>query len=442
MNAIGQQLRPFTDTQLQQLVDAAADRGQATLRLPAGRYQMHDSLRLRSNLHLVAEGDVILEKVPSVSSPLIDIVGYGHSEFRVADPDLFRPGMGVSISAGNTGGFGTTVARIVDQDGDTFFIDTPFHRDYRPREKAVASSMFPIIAGYGVENVRLSGLILDGGENDSGYLDGCRGGGVFLLGCGQIEMDNLEIRRYRGDAISFQQCVDVWVIACHLHHNAGHGLHPGSGSVRYVMADNHVHDNGGCGIYYCLRTSHSICRDNRIETNAAEGITIGERDTDHLVQANIIRHNGKAGLALRTPQAGGPDRLIIRDNHLSGNQRAADGCEMEIGPRINQVHVLDNQFDGDRLIRIAEDCQDILLDGNTCNGRSLTERDVASASAIQWGSPAQPLPVGPAALPMDGARHLRIRRLATWQDRWAGIRSTTNPSPQADEQLANALTTG
>lgn len=431
---------PFTDAWLQRLIDDAAKRGEASVRIPAGRYLMHDSLRLRSNLHLIAEGDVTLEKVPSVTSPLIDIVGYGHSEFRVADPHLFRPGMGVSIAAGHTGGFGTTVARIVSQDGDTFFIDTPFHRDYRPREKAIAWSMYPLIAGYDVQNVQITGLILDGGENDPGYLDGCRGGGVYLLGSRNIRLDSLEIRRYRGDAISFQQCVDLWITACHLHHNAGHGMHPGSGSVRYVIAGNRIHDNGECGIYYCLRTSHSICRDNHIEANGAEGISIGERDTDHLLLANRLCDNGKAGLGLRAPQVEGPDRLIIRDNHFSGNQRSASGFELDIGPRIHQVHVLDNHFNAAQSVRIAEDCREVVLHGNTYNGAPLQASEVESASAIQWDVPAKQLAVGPAALPLNGARHLRIEHLMPWPEQPAEHGTVLTRISEAGGLLANATT--
>ncbi len=441
VDALGAQAYAGDETRLQQLIDSAVEaNGAATsptvVRIPAGRYLLHDSLRLRSNLHLVADGQVILEKAPSVSSRLIDIVGYGHSEFRVAEPHLFRPGMGVSIAAGQTVGFGVTVGRITGQAGDTFFIDTPFSRDYRPREGAVAWSMFPIIAGYGVKNVRLSGLILDGGENDPGYLDGCRGGGVYLLGCSNISMEHLEIRRYRGDAISFQQCVDVWVRQCHLHDNAGHGLHPGSGSVRYVMADNHIHDNGVCGIFYCLRTTHSICRNNRIEANGAEGITIGERDTDHLVEGNQVRHNGKAGLVFRIPQVESGDRVIVRGNLFANNQRTAGGPELEIGPRLRSVHVLNNRFETAAVIavRVAEDCQDIALSGNQLNDAPLAAEHVEAASLIAWSPPKADLPVGPAHLPLDGARHLRIDRIAPWQDRPAcGRAETVSACIGADE---------
>lgn len=410
--------RPLTDAWLQQFIDTAR-RDQSVIRVPAGRYRLHDSLRLRSNVHLVADGPVILEKVPAVHSRLIDVVGYGHSEFRVADPHLFRPGMGIAISAGHTVGFGTTVARVIDQEGDTFFTDTPFHRDYRPSEQATVWSMYPLLAGYGVESVRISGFTLDGGDNDPGYLDGCRGGGVYLLGCRNIELDGLEVRRYRGDGISFQQCVDIWIRNCHVHHNHGHGLHPGSGSVRYVIAANRIHDNGACGIYYCLRTTHSLCRDNEIHANGAEGISIGERDTDHRIDGNSIVGNAKAGLKLRTPVVAGADRLVIAANRFAANQKAAAGSALEIGPRHRSVHVLDNWFEpAGTAIGIAGECEDIVLSGNVYGAAPLPAEHVKSDSPIAGGQAAPPpLRTGPAALPLTGARHLRIERLPAWQDR-------------------------
>jgi len=409
---------PLTDAWLQQFIDTAKpDNG--VIRVPAGRYLLHDSIRLRSNIHLVADGEVILEKVPSVRSPLIDIVGYGHSEFRVADPHLFRPGMGVLFTAGPAVGFGVTVARIVEQDGDTFFTDTPFHRDYRPSDNATVWTMFPLVAGYDVENVRLSGFIIDGGGNDPGHLDGCRGGGVYLLGCRNIEMDGLEVRGYHGDGISFQQCVDLWIRNCDIHHNTGNGLHPGSGSVRYVMTGNRVHHNGNNGVYYCLRTTHSICSDNQIHDNASAGISVGERDNDHLIENNTIQDNGKAGLWVRPPVVTGGDRLLVRGNRFAGNWKSGEGAEVEIEPRIRSVHLIDNSFETTRTptIRVGAQCEDIVITGNVRGGQPLAAEQVKAESAIRTTLPERELPVGPAALPLNGARHLRIGRLTPWQDR-------------------------
>ncbi len=127
-------------------------------------------------------------------------------------------------------------------------------------------------------------------------------------------MRNVEIRNYRGDGLSFQQDIDVTVDGCHLHHNTGGGLHPGSGSVRYILQGNRIHDNGGCGIFYCLRTTHSLCRDNRIENNAGTGISIGERHTDHAITGNTIRGQGGAGISFRPPIRRSGDRFVLRCN--------------------------------------------------------------------------------------------------------------------------------
>ncbi len=428
----------YTDRWLQRHLDAAVERGAKTVRIPAGRYRMSDSLRLRSNLEIVADGQVVLEKVPSVGSALTAVAGYGMVEFRVAEPDLFHPGMGISIASNQGAGFGTTVARILERDGDAFYIDTPFHRDYGPRNGAMAWSMFPIIAGYGVRNARVRGLTLDGGADDPGFLNGCRGGGVFLLGCREVELTNLEITRYQGDAISFQQCADIWVHGCALHGNAGHGLHPGSGSVRYVMDGNHLHHNGECGIFYCLRTTHSICRDNRIEDNGAEGITLGELDTDHRIEANRIRGNAKAGVAFRKPEGTGADRVVVRGNFFTDNGRNGSGGDLEIGPRLRDIHVLDNQFapgDG-AAIAIAADCDGIILAGNRRGDRPLDAHAVKADTTVQWTTPTIELAVGPQALPGTGGRHLGIAHLPTWMDRPATSQDRMTRFPGVATPLA------
>src|SRR5690606_32318295 len=117
----------------------------------------------------------------------------------------------------------------------------PLSHDYSPPSEAAVTTLFPLVSGIDVEDVVVENLLLDGNEEETRVLNGCRGGGVFLLGSQRVRLQNLEVRNYKGDAISFQQCADIEVLACNLHHNTGGGLHPGSGSVRYRLADNYIH---------------------------------------------------------------------------------------------------------------------------------------------------------------------------------------------------------
>jgi hypothetical protein len=403
-------------TALQSRIDAATG---GTVVLPVGRYCLSDSLRLRSNCRVIADGEVVLTRPPIVESPLINIIGYGHAEFRPADPSLFDVGMGVAVTDSRGGGFGTTVARIVGRDGGTFFLDTPAQRDYRPDDGARVRTIFPLIAGYGIEQADVEGVTLDGTTADSSLLDGCRDAGVYLLRCRDVRLKNVEVRNYPGDAVSFQQCIDIYVRDCELHHNAGHGLHPGSGSVRYVMRHNHVHHNGGCGIFYCLRTTHSLCQDNQIEFNQAEGISIGERDSDHLIEGNTLRSNGTAGIRFRRAAASGGDRVIVHSNQLMDNGRLDSAPQLDVQAGNHDLAIAGNQFGQGAAprVRIDRGCQRVEVRENRFDDRPPVPGDIDADAGVFAARPEPALRPGPAELDAGGARHLGVGALGRWVDR-------------------------
>jgi hypothetical protein len=413
-------LQVYSGETLQQLIDQHAAAGHKQVSIPAGLYMLRDAIRLRSGLHLIGQGQVILQTQPIVSSPLLDIVGYGHSEFRVADPQYFDTGQGVTITAENKGGFGITVASIVSRQGDTFFTDTPYYADYWPNNKGVVLTAYPAVVGRDVRDIVLENVTLQGTHHPDNpwVLNGCRNAGIYLIGCANIHFKQVEIHQYPGDALSFQQCVDIYVQSCHLHHNAGHGLHPGSGTVRYVLADNHIHHNGDCGIYYCLRTTHSICRDNRIESNVNHGITVGERDTHHLIENNIIGSNGKAGLIFRKPVHESGNHVIVKNNHFTGATSTRAAIEVQAG--LQDVHLIANTFDASLpapVIRISTDCETLICRDNLQAGKPLAAHDIESESALITAAD-HPLPeVSPAHVEPHGGRHLRIHTLDPWIDR-------------------------
>jgi hypothetical protein len=408
----GNAAEPRPGTELQRLIDGDAS---GHVQLPAGHYRLDDSLRLRSQLTITTAGPVVLTRGPVIESLLSDVVGYGHREFRPVDPTLFRVGMGVALSDRRGGGFGTTVARIVGEKNGWFYTDTPADRDFRPADGACVRSVFPMIAGYGVRQVSVEGLSIEGDGGATCLLDGCRDAGVYLIGCRDVRLSRLGVAGYPGDAVSFQQCIDITVQDCRLHHNAGHGLHPGSGSVRYVMRRNHVHDNGGCGIFYCLRTTHSVCQENDLAGNAAEGISVGERDTDHLIESNQIRANGSAGIRLRRRVASGADRLVIRRNLLDGNGLADGSPELELVGGVRWIHIEGNHFAGEPAVavRVGEGCEQVVVAGNLLAGGALPASAVETKGGVQSEAAAN-LDVGPAFLPADGARHLGVVELGPW----------------------------
>ena len=104
---------------IQRAVDAAAAQGGGTVELPAGTFVLRDSVHLRSGVQLVGQGaETVLRKAPSVASALAGRVIFGHCELLVERPDLFAPGMGVTVQDANATCIYATVGTVVDA---TFF---------------------------------------------------------------------------------------------------------------------------------------------------------------------------------------------------------------------------------------------------------------------------------------------------------------------------------
>lgn len=398
---------------LQRLVDAAPA---GAVVLPAGEYVLQDSLRLRSGIHLQGHRKVRLRRAPTVETPLTQITGYGHRELIVADAAAFPPGTGIAITDSRGGGFGTLVATVIARDENTLFIDRPVEHDLRPANNVRIRNLFPVVAGYGVEHAGVEGIIIEGDASPA-PLDGCRDGGVYLIGCRDVHLRNVEVARYAGDGISFQQCIDTCIDQCHIHHNAGHGLHPGSGSVRYVMRNNRLESNSGCGIFYCLRTSHSLCVDNSITSNAAEGISIGERDTDHVIRGNTVRDNAAAGILFRPPVHIGGDRVVVIGNRLQNNASKSGGAQIVIASGTNDVVIRHNQVTGDPgspLIEVGTNCRGVCVESNEDASGGAIDPRIDAKSPIAGNSV---FAAGPEAIPTDGARHLGVAVLGRWVDR-------------------------
>ena len=416
--ALRSRIMPAHATQhlaLQQLLDAAAEQGHREVRIPAGEYLMGNALQLRSGLHIIADGDVLLKKAPHAASLMTHFHGYGHFEVGVENPDLFDIGDGIFLRDENAVGFYTTVATVVDKiksRGETLLIiDRMFNHDYHPNANAVAARLHSLIEGVGVEDVLVEGIRLDGAAEDNVNLNGCRGAGVFLIQSKRVGLRNVEVANYHGDAISFQQCIDIAVTDCNLHDNRGGGLHPGSGSIRYALTGNTIKNNGNCGVFYCLRTTHSVCENNTIHDNGSDGISIGERDTDHLIAGNDIQRNGGAGVSFREPTRISGDRVIVRGNRMSQNGRTSPGAEIKIPAGLRDIHIEGNSLqprDGQPAIFVEPGSERISIgDDNTVADAPLAATDVKDdACLVHWGTPTALPPVGPAELGSDGGRHL------------------------------------
>lgn len=407
---------------IQDAIDTLASEHQGgVVHLPAGEYTLNTALRLRSNITLQGEAGTVLKRATPISIPVRDFLGFGFYEFTVTEPDHFRVGQTVYIQDDNSPGFYATVATITERDGDRFFIDRPLNHDILPNHGGRVQTIASLLDVSDASNVTIRNLTLDGNPEVTTNINGCRGGGIFMIRTGNVLIEQTEIRHFTGEGLSFQQCTDVTVRNCHLHHNRGQGLHPGSGSVRYVFDSNLVEHNTWTGLFYCLRTTHSHCLNNTIRHNGGPGISIGERDTHHLIENNTIHDNGHEGVLFRKPINQSGDYVVLRRNTIANNcaDSGAADREIHLEGTIRHVSIEHNTIEarpGVAAIHVDPGCEDIHLVDNTIKstGRST---GLIGCKDCDNSPPTEPYPIGPDKLPLNGARHLGIAELAPWQPR-------------------------
>lgn len=191
---------------LQAAVDYIAALGGGTVVIGPGQYEMHDSLHLRSNVTVRGtKGKTVLRKADCAESLLALDGDFGEQQITLADPSGFEVGYGVAIWDDRSGGFHTTVARIVGRNKNTFAIDKPLMADCMVGNNAKAATVFPVVSGYDLENARIEDITVDGNKDANVHLNGCRGAGIFLYrGFGTV-ITGCTVRNFNGDGISFQQ---------------------------------------------------------------------------------------------------------------------------------------------------------------------------------------------------------------------------------------------
>ncbi|NQT86659.1 right-handed parallel beta-helix repeat-containing protein [bacterium] len=397
---------------IQIAIDGVAERGGGQVTILPGAYTMHDSLHLRSGVHVVGSArDTVLRKAPEARSPLSADLGYGHYDVSLAEPEGFAAGMGVLITDSRAGGFYDTVATLTWRDGRRFGASRMLNHDYARRADGFVVSSFPIVSAVDVADASVSSLAIDGNQAENPHrLNGCRGGGVFLLGTTDVALRDLHIADVNGDGISFQQTTGSRIVGCACESNAGHGLHPGSGSVGAVLRGCACRGNGEDGIFYCLRVSYSLCEGCRIEGNGRDGISIGGRDTDHLIRNNTIRGNGRCGIFFRpSDRVMAGSRNHIEGNELAGNCVAEGDAEIDVAAPVCDVHLLANRIQPATEvippIRITDGAERVVVHGNTDgDGRPIVLE--GALDGVSADPPAEPLAVGPDAAPPGATRHL------------------------------------
>ena len=385
--------------------------------LGRGCFVVLDSIALTDGIHLCGKGaSTVLQCIRCVESRVRTFVGYGHYDVCVEQPQLFRPGMGVLIDDQAGGGFYATLSVVTAVDGNWLRIAHPLNHDYHPQHNGVVRSLFPPISIVKASNVRVSNLSISGADPENPRLNNCRGAGVYILGSRCVKVDEVRIEGFEGDGIGWQQCLDVVIQDCLVCRCRGNGLHPGSGSVRWVVRGTQSRENQNAGLFYCLRTQYGLVEDSVFADNGECGLSINSHDGHQWIRACQIEGNGGPGIIFPevAPHAA-PNFCRIEDNNLLGNCRKEGGGQIEVNTGVEGLYLLRNRF--------------------ACEPRNTTRimpvhlgptvRGVISDVPGLDGPPnARPCPsLGPAAAPLDSAKHLGISRLQPWAEPFAGVAS-------------------
>jgi parallel beta-helix repeat protein len=264
------------------------------LEIGAGTYRLENSLFVPSGVTVGGiAGQTILRKAAGAENPLIEDGDYGESQLTVAYAQQFRAGMGLTVLDDvEKNGWDVSVTTVTAVEGNRLKVSPMALRDYDAEQKhARVQNTFPILCAIDTQDVVLENLIVDGNKGENAYLDGCRGGAIYLYRSSNALVRHCVARNYNGDGISFQITETVQVLDSESYGNTGYGIHPGTGSNRPTVKDCRIHDNGQVGLFLCWRVRHGQFSHNTIENNGRYGISIGHKDTDNLFAKNTISGN-------------------------------------------------------------------------------------------------------------------------------------------------------
>jgi len=327
--AFGQEVNPGDPRVIQEAIDRTASQGGGTVRIAPGRYVLHTTLTLRSNVRVVGTpGSTVLAGCDGAKALLARDAGPNTDRIVLADEAGFQAGDGVAIrDARSSSAFAVTTTTLAEKTGPkTFRLSAPLAQDYAVSRGATVARAFPVVGGWNIQDATVEGLTIDGNREKAEALDGCRGAGIYLYACQRVTIRDCTVRSYRGDGISLQWgSRDVTVEDCLVENCAAFGLHPGSDSHHSVVRRNRVLGNGGPGLFVCENVKHVVFEKNELRGNQGPGISIGCRDTDNVFRENLLVANGRTGVLFRDDGGGakGAHRNVFEKNRVLDNGAAS-----------------------------------------------------------------------------------------------------------------------
>ena len=366
----------FSNKAIQLAVNALPAEG-GIVKLNDGIFELKDAVHLRSNVQLIGSGaSTVLKRAEGFKSRLIDDADYGELKLMVEDASGFEPGMSVQIwDEPQSSCWDVSAGTITDIQDNVLYIDSYLIRDYHADQGGWVSN-----AGSGVlikeaENVVVTNLTIDGNKAHSEPMDGCNGGGVAVFKSKNITIDNIHVKDFNGEGITWQIAENVTIQNCEIEGSANMGMHPGTGSPKSRILNNNSHHNEVDGMFICWRVHHSIVKGNQFHHNGRYGICTGHKDTDVVFEDNHIFENGSDGINLRGENSrNSPHRNTFSNNIIENNGQDGEGYGFSIQSTPQDLVIKNNTIrdtgKGTQKagVFISKDVPEVTLEGNKMSG--------------------------------------------------------------------------
>ncbi len=336
----------FNNESIQYAIDAIANTGGIVFLNP-GLYEIKAPVRLRSNISLTGSGkETVLKRSKGVQTKYIVDADFGELKLSVENADGFEIGMKVQVTDDeNNGCWNVSAAYITDITDNVLYIDKGLIRDYRSDLNGLISNTSSVIEVLDVGNSSISNLVIDGNRGENFFADGCNSAGVLILRSKEIVVDNVHIKDFNGEGISWQITENVSVTNCEISGSGNNGLHPGTGSPFTLIQNNDVHHNDLDGLYICWRVYQSEVSGNKFHHNGRYGICTGHKDSDVVFESNYIYNNASDGVNLRSErEPNAPHRNTFIKNTIENNGTDGGAYGFSINSPAKDLVLKENVF--------------------------------------------------------------------------------------------------
>jgi parallel beta-helix repeat protein len=341
----GADVSGFTSGAIQIAVDAVSKRGGGTVKLNPGTYLITGPVRLASNTSLNGSGSsTILKKCDGFKTSFTIDADWGMVKAVVKDVSGFKKGMGIQLyDDKHNQGWDVTTAVITDIKDNVIYFDNNTVNDYISSLNGIVSNGCSVVEAVGVENVKISNLVIEGNKTTNDYINGCRGGGIYIHKSKNCLVENVKINEFNGDTFSWQITENITVRGCEAANGNGLGFHPGTGSDHSIVENCISHSNKGDGIYLCWRVQNGIFRNNTIYANGDNGISIGHKDTDNIFENNHVYENSNHGVLFRDEdEQNSGHRNKFTKNVIENNGMKSESSGFYIGGVTHDIQIVSN----------------------------------------------------------------------------------------------------